>query len=56
MTILPLKGNPAIDAVPYPTKVTLHRRPVELCPSTDQRGVRTTSRRSCTAGAVQLPG
>jgi hypothetical protein len=56
MTILPLKGNPAIDAVPYPTKVTLYRRPVELCPSTDQRGVRTTSRRSCAAGAVQLPG
>jgi hypothetical protein len=56
MTIRPLKGNPAIDAVPYPTKVTLYRRPVDLCPSTDQRGVRTTSRRSCTAGAVQLPG
>jgi hypothetical protein len=56
MTILPLKGNPAIDAVPYPTTVTLYRRPVGLCPSTDQRGTRTASRRSCAAGAVQLPG
>jgi len=55
-TILPLKGNPAIDAVPYATKVSLYRRPVDLCPSTDQRGVRATSRSSCTAGAVQLPG
>jgi hypothetical protein len=55
-TILPLKGNPAIDAVPYPTKVALYRSPVDLCPSTDQRGVRTTAKRSCTAGAVQEPG
>ena len=56
MTILPLKGNPAIDAMPYRTTVTLYRRPVDLCPSTDQRGVRTTSKRSCNAGAVQVPG
>ncbi len=55
-TILPLKGNPAIDAVPYTTKVTLYRGPVDLCPSTDQRGVRTTAKKSCTAGSVQEPG
>ena len=56
MTILPLKGNPAIDAIPYRTTVTLSRRPVELCPATDERGVLTTSKRSCNAGALQLSG
>jgi hypothetical protein len=56
MTILPLKGNPAIDAIPYRTTVTLSRRPVDLCPATDERGVLTTSKRSCNAGALQLSG
>ncbi len=56
MTILPLKGNPAIEAIPYPTTVTLSRRPVDLCPATDERGLLTTSKRSCNAGALQLSG
>jgi hypothetical protein len=56
MTILPLKGNPAIDAIPYRVTVTLDRRPVALCPATDERGVPTTSRRRCNAGAVRSPG
>lgn len=47
-TILPLKGNPAIDAIPYRTTVTLYHRPVDLCPA--------PSRRSCNAGALQVPG
>ena len=56
MTILPLKGNPAIDAIPYRTTVTLSRRPVELCPATDERGVLTTSKRSCNAGLCSCLG
>jgi hypothetical protein len=56
MTILPLKGNPAIDAIPYRTAATLSRRPFDLCPAHDQRGVLSTSKRSCNAGAVQSPG
>ncbi len=56
MTILPLKGNPAIDAIPFRTTVTLSHRPIDLCPATDERGVLTTSKRSCNAGALQLPG
>jgi hypothetical protein len=52
-TMLPLKGNPAIGIIPYKTTVTLDRRTVRLCPTADQRGAWSGSKRHCNAGAVQ---
>jgi hypothetical protein len=54
-TMLPLKGNPALGAVPYGTTLRLGGGRVSLCPTTDQRGVKSTPGRPCDAGAVQLP-
>jgi hypothetical protein len=54
-TMLPLKGSPALGAVPYGTTLRLGHGRVTLCPTTDQRGVKSTSGRPCDSGAVQLP-
>lgn len=37
-TMLPLKGNPALGAVPFGTTLTLGASRVILCPASDQRG------------------
>jgi hypothetical protein len=52
-TLLPLKGNPAIGAVPYHATVVLNGRSVALCPAKDQRGTPSASGQRCNAGAVQ---
>jgi hypothetical protein len=54
-TMLPLKGNPALGAVPVGTAFQLGGGRITLCPTTDARGVASTVGRSCDAGAVQLP-
>ena len=53
-TILPLTGNPAIGLVPYPTSATIDGVSVRLCPTTDQRGVRSAPGEACNAGSVQF--
>ena len=53
-TILPLAGNPAIAIIPNGTSVTLNGASVELCPTTDQRGVASVTGAPCNAGAVQF--
>ena len=53
-TIALLGGNPAIDVVPNSTSVSLDGSSVELCPTTDQRGVQSPTGAACDAGAVQL--
>ena len=55
-TIVPLKGNPAIGAIPYKTTVGLERRALKLCPSVDQRKAQNRSSGDCNAGAVQSGG
>ena len=52
-TVLLLDGNPAIKAVPERTTLTNDGTPVRLCPTTDQRGVRSAPGRACNAGALQ---
>jgi predicted outer membrane repeat protein len=51
-------GNPAIGLIPDSTPpVTVSEAdgtPLTLCPTTDQRGVQSTSGQPCDAGAVQL--
>ena len=53
-TMPPLAGNPAIGVIPVSTSATLNGSPVQLCPTTDQRGATTPSGEACDAGAVQL--
>jgi hypothetical protein len=52
-TMLALAANPAIGVVPLDTTVKLHGRSVTLCPTIDQRGVRSAPGKACNAGAVQ---
>ena len=53
-TMLPLAGNPAFGVVPHNTTVALNGRNVTLCPTTDQRGLKSTPGHACDAGAVQV--
>jgi hypothetical protein len=55
-TIRPLVGNPAIGLIPYGTKVELGGESVTLCPTTDQRGVKSPPGHACDGGAVQVTG
>ena len=54
-TVLPLRDSPALGLVPYGTVVKMDNRTVVLCPSPDQRGIKSASGRACDAGAVQVP-
>jgi predicted lipoprotein with Yx(FWY)xxD motif len=54
-TVLPLRDSPALGVVPYGTVVKMDNRTIVLCPSTDQRGIKSASERACDAGAVQVP-
>jgi hypothetical protein len=51
--MLPLKGNPALGAVPYRTTLRLGGGAITLCPAADEREVKSTPGRPCDAGAVQ---
>lgn len=53
-TMLPLAANPARGLIPYGTGVDLDGQPVTLCPTTDQRGVRSAKAARCDAGSVQV--
>ncbi|HTW10963.1 MAG TPA: choice-of-anchor Q domain-containing protein, partial [Acidimicrobiales bacterium] len=55
-TMEPVKGSPAIGAIPYGTTLRLGGGLVSLCPTTDQRGVKSSPGRPCDAGAVQVTG
>jgi hypothetical protein len=52
-TMLPQAANPALGLVPYGTGVQLGGPRVTLCPTTDQRGVRSAKAARCEAGSVQ---
>jgi Chlamydia polymorphic membrane protein (Chlamydia_PMP) repeat len=52
-TMLALRGNPALGIIPLGTTVTLNGKAVTLCPTVDQRGVKSPSGQHCNAGAVQ---
>ena len=54
-TIMPLAGSPVIAAIPASTTVTLGGGQVQLCPRTDQRGVKSADGANCTIGAVEVP-
>jgi hypothetical protein len=55
-TIRPLAGNPAIGLIPYGTRVELGDETVTLCPTTDQRGTKSSPGRACDGGALQVTG
>ena len=52
-TIDPLASSPAVGVVPNGAKATLDGGAVELCPTTDQRGVSSAAGKACNAGSVQ---
>ncbi|HUC15057.1 MAG TPA: choice-of-anchor Q domain-containing protein [Acidimicrobiales bacterium] len=52
-TIEPLASSPAVGVVPNGAAATLNGSAVKLCPTTDQRGVRSASGKACNAGSVQ---
>jgi len=51
--IVPRGPNPAIAAVPLGKSVAFPGRRAPLCPTSDQRGVRSAPGKRCNAGAVQ---
>jgi predicted outer membrane repeat protein len=55
MTMTLLRGNPAARLIPYSTEVVLNGISETLCPTTDQRGIRSAAGQRCNAGAVQAP-
>jgi hypothetical protein len=52
-TMAPRAGNPATGLIPVSTTVMISGKRVELCPTTDQRGVKSNPGHTCNAGAVQ---
>jgi predicted lipoprotein with Yx(FWY)xxD motif len=54
-TVLPPRNNPGLGLVPYGTAVRMDNQRISLCPTTDQRGIKSTPGRACAAGAVQAP-
>jgi hypothetical protein len=54
-TALPLPDSPALGLVPYGTVAKMDNRIVVLCPTPDQRGIKSAPGRACDAGAVQVP-
>lgn len=54
LALLSLAHNPAINAIPYNTTISVGGSPVSVCPVTDQRGVASAPGAACDAGAVQL--
>ncbi len=60
LTIAPEHGNPAIGLIPTsypgvsgPNAVVVDGTNIELCPTTDQRGIASASGHPCNAGSVQ---
>ncbi|HTW07298.1 MAG TPA: Ig-like domain repeat protein [Acidimicrobiales bacterium] len=53
-SILPLYPNSAIGLIPSSTSVMVNGQAVQLCPTTDQRGIGSLSGQACNAGSVQF--
>ena len=53
LTILPASGSPVFGMIPSATSVSLGGSPVQLCGTTDQRGVVSPAATACSAGSVQ---
>ncbi len=53
LTIAPEHGNPAVGLIPVSATVSVNGTNIELCPTTDQRGIASASGNSCNAGSVQ---
>jgi hypothetical protein len=52
-TIVPQAASPALSLVPDPTTVTVNGAALQLCPTTDQRGVHSGAGHRCNAGSYQ---